>query len=325
MNKLTLSLAAALISPIAFASDLNVSIKSGGQSTVVVHPGASVNYTITGELSDANNEGLAYYLFDLEFEGGALTPAATPNSSPMNNFASPLGLNNPSGFGGTVQGGKLIQVGGAQNTWNNTFAPQPSGSVIIDVGQPGQPATLAEGTLTAPLKVGTYRLKVKNLDANVIKLNETGFPFWKVEQAGDGAVTDLVVKVSALSSNVSSIKFSSAGATAALQLNAGPAFANRTYLMLGSFSGTAPGIVISAGVKLPLNFDSYFNHLLLTTNPPVLQNHIGVLDAQGKATATYVNPANLRPTLIGLQFSHAYLLTPTNDFASDAVTFTLTP
>lgn len=325
MNKLTISLAAALISPIAFASDLNVSIKSGGQSIVVVHPGASVTYSVLGELSDANNEGLAYYVFDLEFEGGALTPANAPTSSPMNNFASPLGLNNPSGFGGSVQGGKLIQVGGTQNTWNNSFAPQPSGSVIVDVGQPGQPATLVTGTLTAPLQVGNYRLKVTNLDANAIKLNETGLPFWKVEKANVGSVTDLVVKVSALSTTVSTIKYSNAGGTAALKLNAGPVYGGRTYLMLGSFSGTTPGVVISPGVTLPLNFDSYFNHLLATPNPPVLQNHIGVLDAQGKATVTYVNPANLRPTLIGLQFSHAFLLTPTNDFASDAVTFTLSP
>lgn len=325
MNKIAISLAAALISPIAFASDLNVSIKSGGQSTITVVPGATVNYTVTGELSDAVNEGLAYYVFDLEFEGGALTPAATPNTSPMNNFASPLGLNNPSGFGGTVSGGKLVQVGGSQNTWNNSFAAQPLGSVITDVGQPGQPATLATGTLTAPLKVGSFRLKVKNLDANVIKLNETGLPFWAVAQAGDGTVTDLIVKVSALSTTTSSLSFSAGGALATLSLDAGPAFANRTYLMLGSFSGTSPGVYVNAGVKLPLNFDSYFNHLLLSPNPPVLQNSIGVLNAQGKATATYVNPTDLRPTLIGLQISHAYLLTPTNDFASDAVTFTLTP
>jgi hypothetical protein len=324
MKTLTLSLFAALLSPVALASDVNVSVRSGKQTTITVVPGATVNYSVNAELSDGANEGLAFVVFDLEFDGGALSQAATPSSNPMLNFASPLGINNPAGFGGTVQGGKLIQVGGAQNTWNNTFAPQPTGSVIPDVGQPGTPVTVVSGSLTAPNKVGTYTLKVTNLEANVIKLGETGSPIWKTEAAGNGTISSLTVKVSALASNKTTMSISAAGSTATLSLTAGAANANRSYLMLGSFSGTSPGIFVNVGIKLPLNFDSYMN-ALLSGPQTILLNHVGVLNAAGAGTATFVMPTNMRPSTIGLTVSHAYLLTPTNDFASDAVSFTLLP
>lgn len=181
--------------PGAFATSLNLRLESGGSNLITVAPGAVVNWAAIGQLSDDANEGLALFAFDLQWSGGALSPAATPTTSPMLNFARPAGLDNPAGFGGTASQGRLVQVGGAQNTINSSFAPYPIGAVITGVASPGQPATLATGQLTAPLLSGTYSLSAWNLVANVIRQGETGSPFWRVEKANVGNMTFLLVQV----------------------------------------------------------------------------------------------------------------------------------
>src|SRR5690349_1495215 len=81
-------------------TNLNLSAESGGRNLVSVTPGATVSYSIVGELSDTGSKGLAMVCFDLSFSGGPLTQATTPVSNPMLNFSSPQGLSNPAGFGG---------------------------------------------------------------------------------------------------------------------------------------------------------------------------------------------------------------------------------
>lgn len=179
----------------ARATDLNLRVESYGKHLYKAFPGEVVRYHVTGLLSDGASQGLAMYAFDLEFEGGALPQADAPTASPMTNFASPLGLNNPAGFGGTQIDMRLVQVGGAQNTIRNQFAPQPTGTVITGVAQPGERALLATGTLTAPLVPGDYFLAVENVVANVIRAGETGDPFWRVDPAGRGVGSPLTIRV----------------------------------------------------------------------------------------------------------------------------------
>ena len=178
----------------ALATNLNLSIQSGGSNTVTVPTGAIVNYAVVGVLSDNASDGLAAFSIDLSFTGGPLTPAANPSAPPMTAFNRPAGLTNPAGFGGTVVGGVLRQVGGAQNTIRNSLAPFPNGNVIVDVAQIGQALPLVTGSLVAPAP-GTYLLTLSNLGANVIKQGQTGLPFWKVERAAAGSVTPLTVIV----------------------------------------------------------------------------------------------------------------------------------
>jgi hypothetical protein len=179
----------------AFATNLNLRLQSGGVSFITVAPGTQVAWTMVGELSDNANEGLALFSVDLSWSGGTLLPAAAPTSNPMLNFARPAGVTNPAGFGGTPSAGRLVQVGGAQNTINSTFAPYPIGAVITGVGWPGQPVALATGQFTAPPQPGIYSLSASNLVANVIRQGEMGTPFWRVEAAPAGNMTFLVVQV----------------------------------------------------------------------------------------------------------------------------------
>ena len=127
MKLQVLSLLPLLAAPSA-ASDLDLRLQAaGGATTVTASPGEALTYEVLGELTDANHQGLAFFAFDLAFDGGALVQADAPTSAAMLNFATPLGLNNPAGFGGTPSQGALLQVGGAQNTINQTFAAAPSG------------------------------------------------------------------------------------------------------------------------------------------------------------------------------------------------------
>ena len=132
----------------AVATDLELTVHSGGTAQVTVSPGETVDYTITGVLSDTYNQGLAMFAFDLAFDGGALAQTNHPGSTEMLNFASPLGINNPAGYGGTPIGGDLIQIGGAQNTIEQNFAPQPTNTIITDIGHAS--VLIASGSLTAP-------------------------------------------------------------------------------------------------------------------------------------------------------------------------------
>ena len=180
----------------AAASNLNLTIQSGGQGTVTVPPGANVPYDIVGVLSDDASDGLAGFSLDLSFSGGPLAKADEPSTPPMLSFDKPAGVTNPAGFGGTVVAGKLVQVGGAQNTIANVFAPYPNGNVVVDVAQIGQAVTLVTGQLTAPVTPGTYTLSMSAVVANVIQQGQDGVPFWRVEKAPPGSLTPLTVIVS---------------------------------------------------------------------------------------------------------------------------------
>jgi len=310
--------------PAALATDLNLSAQSAGQSSIVVTPGAPVSYAIVGELSDASSKGLAMVCFDLAYSGGSLSQANAPASNPMQNFASPLGLNNPAGFGGTASGGALVQVGGAQNTIGNSFAPLPTGSVLIDVAQAGSPQVLATGSLTAPLQCGTYTLSIDNVMANVIRAGETGTPFWAVDPAGVGSKTSLTIEVQALFTNVSTISVSSATNRQNFSLDAGPSYAGRKYFLLGTFAGTTPGITLAGGTHLPLNGSLYLSFTALNPNTAPLSNSFGLLNGSGQASSTFTLP-HVPASAAGLVLHHAYVLIQPINFASNAVEVTLVP
>lgn len=189
----------------ALATNINISVQqSNGTNAITVDAGATVNYKIVGTLTDDLNEGLALIGLSLDFTGGDLLQANSPAgdiscANPMPAFVVPEGIGNPAGFGGTVIGGDLIQIGGAQNTINNTVnnATFPIGAVITGVAQPSVcgPAVIATGSLTAPNAPGQYFLNAYDVIANVIGEGEDGTGFWAVEPAGVGTVTNLTVNV----------------------------------------------------------------------------------------------------------------------------------
>ncbi|UCE60987.1 MAG: hypothetical protein JSU63_04395 [Phycisphaerales bacterium] len=225
-NLVVLTIAACFLTTAAMAVDLELSVESGGSNSVTVQPGDPVSYSVEGTLINTSNRGLALVGFDLELveagsgtQAGSLAQTSTPAG--MGNFAVPDGLNNPAGYGGTDDAGKLLQVGGAQNTINNTVdcvidddcpgasnlcidlectasAPFPVGTVIENIGHTQE--TLATGTLTAPGTDGTYMLKLTDAFANVIASDQSGSDlYWATESVDPAniAVTNLTITVSA--------------------------------------------------------------------------------------------------------------------------------
>ncbi|MGK0518045.1 MAG: glucose/arabinose dehydrogenase [Planctomycetota bacterium] len=105
-------------------------------------------------------------------------------------------------------------------------------------------------------------------------------------------------------------------------LRAGTAHAGQNYQLLGSMTGTNPGTQFGT-VLLPLNSqnDPWFALTTTVFHSVILQNTIGTLDAAGEGQATLLVPPIA--SLLGLQFSHAYLVTDSQTqqplFASNAM------
>ena len=135
----------------------------------------------------------------------------------MDSFVSPEGLNNPAGYGGTPDGGDLLQVGGGANTIMNgqvpctgdgdcpgttcngglcdPVAPFPVGTVVVGIGLPGIPQVVAEGVLNIPIVDGAFTLAATNVFANVITAETTGIPFYATAAATPGGNTPLSLTV----------------------------------------------------------------------------------------------------------------------------------
>ncbi|QDU65010.1 hypothetical protein [Engelhardtia mirabilis] len=124
-----------------------------------------------------------------------------------------------------------------------------------------------------------------------------GYPGWSV------TATCPLFACSLLSGSVGAIE-AQAGGNHALALDAGVKHAGQAYLVLGSASGTTPGVPV-AGLTLPLNADAYFSLSLSQAGNTPFLNTLGVLDANGHGAATIAVPAGL--SLAGLTFlDHAY-------------------
>ena len=98
------------------------------------------------------------------------------------------------------------------------------------------------------------------------------------------------------------------GGTQELFLDAGSAHADRLYLVLGSATGTAPGIPIGT-LELPLVMDNYTQLTLSAPNQGLLEDTLGLLDSNGQALARFDLPGGqLDLGLAGLELNHAFLV-----------------
>ena len=243
------------------ASNINVSVQGpNGESEVFVAPNGTVNYRIVANLSDATNEGLALIGLSLHYTEGAIGQQAnTPSGAvtcgnPMPAFVIPDGITNPAGFGGTMIGGDLIQVGGAQNTINNNIsnAPFPIGAVLAGVAKPGTcgQAIIATGSFTRGAGAGPFQLQAFDVFANVIKAGETGVPFWATEAAGVGAVTSLTVSGVVPTVNLVSSLPPFTGVGVATVPAGGTLWRSASNTIRFTFSGALPGVPTAGQIEV---------------------------------------------------------------------------
>lgn len=137
---------------------------------------------------------------------------------------------------------------------------------------------------------------------------------------------DIFISKLALALDSNSNRFSQQGDSVDFYLNAGRDNKNRNYLILGSISGTSPGIPLPGGLAtLPLNRDFFTDLILSHIHAPALDNFIGTLDAAGSAAACFTPSNPLPPSAAGLTMHFAYGLGAPYDFASNAVAVEIVP
>lgn len=136
-----------------------------------------------------------------------------------------------------------------------------------------------------------------------------------------------LVKIAALSLVVDTDVISAAlGKTVNLSLRAGPGNAHRSYLLLGSVSGTSPGTLLPGGqVVLPLNWDAFTNLVAVLINTASFQGFMDNLDSDGIGTAVFDTLGSLPPEAVGVTFSFAYGLNDPWDFASNPGVIEIVP
>lgn len=93
------------------------------------------------------------------------------------------------------------------------------------------------------------------------------------------------------------------GATPNFTLDAGSSLSNCDYRILGSVSGTNPGIKLN-GVPIPVNYDTFTLLTILYANTASFPGFFGVLGFGGTTGASMVVPP-VPASLIGLQFDFA--------------------
>jgi hypothetical protein len=158
----------------------------GGGDIQVSSLPQTIEFEITGDLTEDGNLGLAFFAFDLEMVGPEPIDLGTAilmlEHPDVANFSAPQGYSVD--FAGTPIGDDLIQCGGGQNTINNPGPPDfpefPVGSVDLSVGHGGVTlffTTAGFGlTLPAGIQAGDYTLQVKpnSLYANEIVSENAG-------------------------------------------------------------------------------------------------------------------------------------------------------
>jgi hypothetical protein len=116
------------------------------------------------------------------------------------------------------------------------------------------------------------------------------------------------------------------GGTCRFTLTAGPENAYRTFLVLGSVTGTKPGIPLPGGhATLPLCYDVFTDFVLLYLNSPIFYNFYGKLNNSGSCTTAKLVLPSLDPVFVGVKMYYAYCLNNYFDFASNPITVEVTP
>jgi len=98
-----------------------------------------------------------------------------------------------------------------------------------------------------------------------------------------------------------------AGGVQTFELDATPDHAGMLYSLLGSASGTEPGIP-STWFTVPLQPDPYYHWTLNHFNTAALQNSFAFLDGAGRSTSHLVLPPGAELDLAGVVLHHAFVV-----------------
>src|SRR5690606_19346412 len=97
------------------------------------------------------------------------------------------------------------------------------------------------------------------------------------------------------------------GGAVNILIDAGPAAANQTYLVIASLSGTAPGFVWGANIPVPINIDAVTTFMATNPNGGIMNNGLGTLDALGRASAVLQWPPQVLSFLAGFPLHWSFV------------------
>lgn len=153
-------------------------------------------------------------------------------------------------------------------------------------------------------------VRVDGTTHQIVGQTETGFAGSDLDSNGDRLASTAIRRDLVLSAPQGAplqadtlIASAANGGTQNLSLDFGPSFAGDLYLILGTANGTAPGLLVD-GILLPLTFDNYLLQTIAQANTGIYQNTLGVLDANGQASASLQVPSQTLLDFIGLQVNH---------------------
>jgi len=152
----------------------------------------------------------------------------------------------------------------------------------------------------------------------------TGYPF---EVGGSvpplGTFTFTRIYDPSLTEDVDTL--SAGGGTVNFSLDAGPSYGLRNYILLGSLTGTQPGVPLPGGqATLCINWDDFTRIVFQLRNTILFKDFLGTLDASGQAVAQ-MNSVPLDPMFIGTKVHFAYCLLMPYDFASNPREIVIVP
>ncbi len=110
----------------------------------------------------------------------------------------------------------------------------------------------------------------------------------------------------ALDADVEAVSLSTGGVQN-FELFAPLELAGYKVLLLGSRSGTSPGLPLG-GFLIPLNLDGYLVKTATAPNTPPLSGSLGTLDAAASAQAFLTVPPGVAPQLVGETLHHAFVV-----------------
>jgi hypothetical protein len=148
------------------------------------------------------------------------------------------------------------------------------------------------------------------------------------DDQGSNSGAAYLVDVEPLSGPAASLSLSAGGAQP-LALDAGRDHAGEIHWVLGSLTGTGPGIPVGPGLLLPLVPDVYFALSLNQPNQVPLVSSLATLNAVGHGAAAFLIPPGTDPALAGAVAHHAFVaidpLAAAATFASNALPVSLVP
>ncbi len=114
------------------------------------------------------------------------------------------------------------------------------------------------------------------------------------------------------------------GAPVPFTINLGAGEAGSSYILLGSASGTTPGIPFGGSV-LPLNLDKFFRRTISAANTAAFPNSAGTLDVDGRATPRFVAMPGTLVYFVGHHLDFAVAVLAPSSAVSSAVGFDVFP